>query len=114
MCMGQRRTTGRVERAVTEAIRAAHRENRGAADARWRGAEALARQVAAALDTGADDPYAVAQLAPRLLAVLTELRLTPAAAGIGTDPLGDFFAELSAEPVQHAPVSAAEMGDPPQ
>jgi len=83
---------------VSDAIRAGR--DGGDADARWRAAETLARHIAATLDaTTTADPYAVAQLAPRLLAVLQELRLTPAAAGSGADSLGDFLNELTAAPV---------------
>lgn len=75
---------GRVERSVNDAILAGR--DGAPADPRWRAAEALARELGRGIDTAAaaGDPYALAQLGPKLLDLLRELRLTPppqAAAG---------------------------------
>ncbi|GAA2118570.1 hypothetical protein GCM10009802_20260 [Streptomyces synnematoformans] len=69
------RGAGRVETGVTRAIRAA-REG-AAADPRLAGLESLARTLAAGVDIAADQPYALAQLSPRLLDVLETLMLIP-------------------------------------
>lgn len=83
-----RRRRGRVETAVCAAIAAGRMGGR--AEPRYAGAESLAREVARALDVAAwnKDPYAVAQLAPRLESALCLLRLTPASAAGGGDLAG--------------------------
>jgi hypothetical protein len=96
-----RRHVGRLERAVQESVRAVREPNengRREGDPRWAGAERLAYTVAGALDQAArkGDPYAVAQLAPRLLDVLRDLMLTPGAIGAAAgDDLGSLLADLA-------------------
>lgn len=77
-----RRILRRVEKAVGTSITAARAEN--PADPRWTAAEALARELGRGIDTAAAnaDPYALAQLGPKLLDVLRELALTPASATV--------------------------------
>lgn len=72
-----RRRPGPTEAAVAASIRAARGEAK--ADPRWAGAESLARSLARGVDRARDagDPYALAQLGPRLLEALRELGLTP-------------------------------------
>lgn len=71
----RRRPRLRVERAVDESIKAARTAG---ADPRMAAAEALARELAAGIDVAAlkMDPYALAQLGPKLLDVLKELGMT--------------------------------------
>lgn len=97
-----RRSTGRLEAAVRASVVASRPVNdngRRPADARWRAAECLAYQLAATLDAAErrGDLYAPAQLAPRLLDVLRDLRLTPASQveSSGQDALNDLLADLS-------------------
>lgn len=63
--------------------------NGAPADPRFAAAESLARQLARAVDIAMHksppDVYAVAQLSPRLLDVLRELRLTPDSEQKGSD-----------------------------
>lgn len=69
---------GRVERGITDALRASHGGERP--EPRWAACEALARTLGRALDGAAagGEVYAVVQLSGRLLGVLRELGLTPA------------------------------------
>ncbi|MET8603074.1 hypothetical protein ABZV92_05975 [Streptomyces rubiginosohelvolus] len=87
----ERRTVGRVEAAVSRQVRALRRD--GADPARV-GVEAIARELARAMDTAGArlDPYAVAQVTPKLLAVLD--RLTPKEGD--DDALNDLLADMSA------------------
>lgn len=88
-----RRVMSRVERAVSESISAARP---GPADARLRGAETLARELARGIDiaAGKADPYALAQLSPKLLDVLRELGLAGGAAA-AVDPTTELLADLA-------------------
>lgn len=90
----------RVERAVGDSIRAARGET--PADPRWAAAEALARELGRGLDLAAAnaDPYALAQLGPKLLDALRELSLTPASSQTKGD-LENLLADL-AKPMRPA------------
>jgi hypothetical protein len=85
--------------ATEQATRKAIIAGRGgaAADPRHAAAEALARQLSRAVDLAMHksppDLYAVAQLSPRLLDVLRELRLTPDSEQKGSD-LDELLASL--------------------
>lgn len=74
-------------------------DGRRPADVRWAAAERLAYALAAAMDAAErkGDLYAPAQLAPRLLDVLRDLRLTPTSVGTSSsqDALGDLLKDLS-------------------
>lgn len=98
-----RRAVRRVERAVGASIVAGRAGGR--ADRRWSGTETLAREIAAAIDLAAleQQPYAVAQLAPRLLDTLRELQLTPTAAADGLDPVTEFLRGLAEPEICDAP-----------
>lgn len=87
---GQRRRVGRVERGVNAAI-TAYRGDR-AADPRHAGHEALARDLAAHIDRAADQPYAIPNLAARLLETMGWLSL---ASGAGTDPVEALLADIA-------------------
>lgn len=67
------------------------------ADPKWAATESLARQLARAIDLAMNktpaDPYAVAQLAPKLLDVLRELKLTPMSA-VQASGLEDLLSDL--------------------
>lgn len=73
-------------------------DGRRPADPRWAAAERLAYTLAAAMDMAAirGDLYAPAQLAPRLLDVLRDLRLTPASVttSTGQDALGELLDKI--------------------
>ncbi|MFJ2869818.1 hypothetical protein [Streptomyces sp. NPDC087298] len=86
----EKRTVGRVEAAVSRQVRAVRRTG---ADPARAGVEAIARELARAMDTAGArlDPYAVAQVTPKLLDVLD--RLTPKDAE--GDDLADLLADLS-------------------
>lgn len=89
-----RRPVRRVEGAVTRSIQTGRQ---GAdPDPRWAGTEALARELARGIDIAAGnaDPYALAQLGPKLLDVLRELALTPASATVKSE-LDDLLADLA-------------------
>jgi len=77
-----RKVVRRVERAVSSSIAAARADT--PADARWAAGEALARELGRGIDIAAanGDPYALAQLGPKLLEVLRELALTPSSATV--------------------------------
>lgn len=86
---------GTVYRGVCAAIIASRGD--GSPNASWAGTEALARSLANAMDVALrkGEPYAVAQLAPRLLDVLRDLLLTPASArSDGDDQLHALLADL--------------------
>lgn len=87
---------GRTERAVAASIRAGR--DGAAADPRYAGAESLARSLARGIDVarGEGDPYALAQLGPKLLDVLRELQLTPPPRAVGADDLAELLGGLSA------------------
>lgn len=89
-----RRPPGRVERSVSISITAARGEH--PADARWAAGEALARELGRGIDIAAanGDPYALAQLGPRLLETLRELALTPASATVKGE-LDELLADLN-------------------
>lgn len=89
-----RRHVGRVERSVSASILAARGEQ--PADPRWAGGEALAKELARGIDIAAanSDPYALAQLGPKLLETLRELALTPASATVKGE-LDDLLADLA-------------------
>ncbi|MCP3756031.1 hypothetical protein [Streptomyces sp. TBY4] len=94
---GVPRHGGRVERGITDALRASRAGERP--DPRWAAVEALARTLGRALDGAAagGEVYAVVQLSGRLLGVLRELGLTPAST-TGTaedDALAALLADLS-------------------
>lgn len=80
-----RSRVGRVERSVGASIVAARGD--APADSRWAAGEALARELGRGIDIAAanNDPYALAQLGPKLLDVLRELTLTPASATVKGD-----------------------------
>lgn len=86
-----RRPVGRVERAVCDSIRAARGE--APREVKLSALETLARQLAAGLDLAAAEPYALAQLGPRLLDVLTALQLTPQPR-VDDDGLSDLIKDL--------------------
>lgn len=90
-----RRQPGRTEKAVGTSIQ--HGRQGKPADPRFAAAEALARQLAYGVDQAAAkaDPYALAQLGPKLLEVLRELALTPGAAGEGKSGFDAFMADLA-------------------
>lgn len=94
---GPRGPVLRVEGAVSRSVRTAR--GSGKADPRYAAVEALAREVGRAVDVaGAKrDPYAVAQLTPRLLDVLSALHLTPASntAPESEDGLAELLADLA-------------------
>jgi hypothetical protein len=94
-----RRGRGRTEQAVTRSLTSRQREDRYAA------IEALALAVGRAVDGAvADaDPYAVAQLSPRLLELLAELRLTPGSIEGASDGVAELLAAISAPTVGDAP-----------
>ena len=83
---------GVVRAAVHAAIVAGH-EAEGV-DPRLQGLEGLAEHLAGSIDRYHDQPFAVAQLAPRLLDVLRELRLTPAPVQ-AADALTELLASLN-------------------
>ena len=89
-----RRHVGRVERHVGDSIVAARAGV--PAEARWAAAEVLAKELGRALDVASAnrDPYAVAQLAPKLLEALRELALTPASAQAKSD-LAELLADIA-------------------
>lgn len=88
-----RRPPGRVERSVSSSITAARGD--APADARWAASEALAKELGRGIDIAAanGDPYALAQLGPKLLETLRELALTPASATVKSD-LDELLADL--------------------
>jgi hypothetical protein len=88
-----RRPPGRVERSVSSSITAARGD--APADPRWAAGEALAKELGRGIDIAAtnQDPYALAQLGPRLIEVLRELALTPASATVKND-LAELLADL--------------------
>lgn len=69
-------TTSTISQALTEALESAQLQVRDL------GAVALAGRYAVLLDQSADDPKVLAELGPKLLAVLTALGLTPAGRGV--------------------------------
>lgn len=83
--------TGRVERAVAGSIRAGRE---AAANPLLAGTETLARELARGIDIAAAkaDPYALAQLGPKLLDVLTTLQLVPQQQKSSSDALADAVA----------------------
>ncbi|MFB6943390.1 hypothetical protein ACFWGL_12440 [Streptomyces sp. NPDC060286] len=85
-----RRCVGRVEAAVSRQVRALRRDG---ADPKRAGIEAIARELARAMDTAGArlDPYAVAQVTPKLLDVLDRLTPTETEA----DGLADLLADMS-------------------
>lgn len=89
------------------AARPVNEHGRRPADPKWGAVERLAYALAAAMDAAErkGDLYAPAQLAPRLLDVLRDMRLTPASVGTrtGQDALSDLLADLATPAV----------GDPP-
>lgn len=105
-----RRAEGRLERSVRASVAASrplNKNGRREREPKWSAAECLAYQLAATLDAAErrGDLYAPAQLAPRLLDVLKELRLTPASVGgsAGQDALSDLLSDLSRPTVGDTP-----------
>ncbi|MFI6688903.1 hypothetical protein [Streptomyces sp. NPDC050485] len=94
-----RRVAGRAERGVEAAIRASRAG--GKADPRCAGIEAVIRIAARALDGAADDPYAVAQLLPRVLDVMTFAGLVPEPKGAADDSLAALLSAMAAPTVGH-------------
>ena len=88
-----RRPVRRVEASVAASILAARPA--AGADPRWKAAEALAKELGRGVDIAAanGDPYALAQLGPKLLDTLRELQLTPASATVKGD-LEELLADL--------------------
>lgn len=97
-----RKSPGRTEKGVALAVRASRAG--GKADPRWGGVEGLARTLGRALDQAeeARAPYAIAQLAPRLLDVLAAMRLTPDTQPGHDDELGAFLAGLAGPALRDA------------
>ncbi|MEV3852743.1 hypothetical protein AB0J38_00195 [Streptomyces sp. NPDC050095] len=85
----------RVEGAVSASVRKAR--GSGKADPRYAAVEALARSVGRTVDIAVykGETYAVAQLSPKLMEILTALHLTPASNTAPDD--GDGLAELLAD-----------------
>lgn len=88
-----RRPVRRVEASVSRSIQSARAGTE--ADPRWSAAEALARELGRGIDIAAynADPYALAQLGPKLLEVLRELALTPASATVKSE-LDELLADM--------------------
>lgn len=88
-----RRPPGRVERSVSSSITAARGDS--PPELRFAASEALAKELGRGIDIAAanGDPYALAQLGPKLLETLRELTLTPASATVKSD-LEDLLADL--------------------
>lgn len=103
-----RREQLRVERAVSDAIRAGQRA--GGVDAKSdAGLSALARELARAVDVAGakKDPYGTAAVSRELREVLSKLGLTPAARNLGATDAAAAFLESLATP------SAPDQPDPP-
>uniref|UniRef100_A0AAU2V7Q7 TetR family transcriptional regulator n=1 Tax=Streptomyces sp. NBC_00003 TaxID=2903608 RepID=A0AAU2V7Q7_9ACTN len=94
-----RRAAGRTERGVEAAIRASR--DGGKAEPGRAAIEAVTRLAARALDGAADDPYAVAQLLPRVLDVMTCAGLIPEPKGSADDSLAALLSAMAAPTVGH-------------
>ncbi|MFE3071770.1 hypothetical protein [Streptomyces sp. NPDC059247] len=94
-----RRTAGRAERGAETAIRASR--SGGKADPKRAAVEAVVRIVARGLDVAADDPYALAQLVPRMLDILRLAQLVPEPAGAADDTWALFERAMSTPEVAY-------------